>query len=276
MCSGTCGRCYQCQDTCNCVPLNYEDAPLDKIDAEGVIYNMDANCSTSNLMCFFGIRNGTNLKTILEKLDEKLCQVRGLFDEKVKVSIDDTSEGYLFDKLIVGNCITKNIVTNSVGRQQLQLDIDCSCVKTCIDNVPTTCFVPIFGNPIVICQGTTTIVQVSVVNAGSRVVQFSIDEGVTWVNGAPGNYTFNFSSNGSLQKIKARLLGCSTYSDGYVRLCTVSTPVITPVVTPVFTPVVTPVVTPTIPVPSTPIVTPTVTPTVTPVVTCVPILSCSF
>lgn len=222
MCSGTCGRCYQCQDTCNCVPLNYEYAPLDKIDAEGVIYNMDTNCSTSNLMCFFGIRNGTNLKTILEKLDARLCQVRGLFDEKVKVSIDDTSEGYLFDKLIVGNCITKVIVTDSLGKQQLQLGVDCNCVKTCINNIPTTCFLPIYGNPLRVCNGTTTSVQVNTTNTGINIVQFSANEGVTWVDGSPNNYTFNFPSNGSLQKIKARLKGCNEYVDGSIQLCTIT------------------------------------------------------
>jgi hypothetical protein len=287
MCSGTCGRCYQCQDTCNCVPLNYENAPLDKIDAEGVIYNMDTNCSTSNLMCFFGIRNGTNLKTILEKLDARLCQVRGLFDEKVKISIDDTSEGYLFDKVIAGNCITKTIVTNSLGRQQLQLAVDCNCVKICIDNIPNICFVPVFGNPVTICQGAVTTLQVNVINAGSRIVQFSSDEGITWINGSPSNFTFNFPSNGSLQKIKARLLGCAEYADGNFRLCSASTPVATPTATPTTPTPSTPIVvncvalssitfdtsipTPTsTPIPITPTSAPTSTPVVTPVSTPVP------
>lgn len=285
MCSGTCGRCYQCQDTCNCVPLNYEDAPIDKIDAEGVIYNMDTNCSTSNLMCFFGIRNGTNLKTILEKLDARLCQVRGLFDEKVKVSIDDTSEGYLFDKLIVGNCITKNIVTDTLGKQQLQLAVDCNCIKTCVNNIPTTCFLPVYGNPLRICNGATTSVQVSTTNTGNNIVQFSANEGATWVDGNPNNYSFIFPSNGTLQKIKARLKGCNEYVDGLVQLCTTVTPTAptapspvpttpvsvptapspvpvtpTPIITPVNTPVSTPVSTPTSTPTSTPITTPVIAP----------------
>jgi len=272
MCSGTCGKCYQCQDTCNCVPLNYEDAPIDKIDAEGVIYNMDTNCSTSNLMCFFGIRNGTNLKVILEKLDEKLCQVRGLFDEKVKVSIDDTSEGYLFEKLIVGTCITKTIVTDGLGKQQLQLGVDCNCVKNCITNTPVNCFLPVYGNPLRICNGATTTVQISTINTGTNIVQFSTNEGLTWVDGTPNTYTFNFPSDGSLQKIKARLKGCTQYADGYVSLCTVLVPSpVSPPVTPIApTPVTptpvspTPVVTPTTPVAPTPVFVP-VTPTSTPV-----------
>lgn len=268
MCSGTCGTCYQCQDTCSCNVIPYVDAPIDKIDAEGVIYNMDTNCSTSRLMCFFGIRNGTNLKVILEKLDEKLCQVRGLFDEKVKVSVDDTTEGYLFDKLIVGDCITKSIV-NVGGNEKLLLGVDCNCIKNCIDDTPTTCFLPIFGNPLRICNGATTTVQISTINTGTSIVQFSTNEGLTWTDGTPNTYTYTFPSDGSLQKIKARLKGCTQYADGYVNLCTVSAPTpVSPPVTPVApTPVApTPVVptVPTTPVSPTPVFVP-VTPSPTPV-----------
>lgn len=263
MCTGTCGRCYQCQDTCNCVPLSYADAPLDKIDAEGVIYNMDTNCSTSNLMCFFGIRNGTNLKVILEKLDEKLCQIRGLFDEKVKVSVDDTSEGYLFTKIETHDCITKQIITDVEGNQKLLLGIDCNCIKSCIDDTPLNCFLPIYGNPIRVCNGSVTTVQINTINTGVSVVQFSINEGITWVDGTPNTFTFTFPSDGSLQKIKARLKGCDEYADGFVSLCTVSSPVAPPVTPIAPTPVAPSPVAPTTPVSPTPVFVP-VTPVVTP------------
>ena len=272
MCTGTCGKCYQCQDTCNCVSLSYADAPLDKIDAEGVIYNMDTNCSTSNLMCFFGIRNGTNLKVILEKLDQRLCQVRGLFDEKVKVTIDDESEGYLFSKIETHNCVTKEVITDSNGNQKLYLGIDCNCIKDCVDNTPQTCFLPVYGNPLRICNGANTTVQISTINTGTSIVQFSTNEGLTWVDGTPNTYTFNFPSDGSLQKVKARLKGCTQYADGFVSLCTVSAPTpVSPPVTPIAptpvapTPVTpSPVPAPTTPVAPTPVFVP-VTPTPTPV-----------
>jgi hypothetical protein len=129
----------------------------------------------SNLLCFLGVSNNTNLTTILEKLDAKLCnlyklnpgscarQLLGLpattdivfvigklldyictvQDVKVKVSATDLAGGYLADKVEVGDCLVKTITQDLLGNQKLNISIDFNCLKTkipiCIEVNCTEC-----------------------------------------------------------------------------------------------------------------------------------------
>ncbi len=252
-CSGECSKCNKCRDDCSC----YKPYT---IDSKNVIYNSSENCSTSKLLCFLGVNNNTPLNLILERIDSKLCllnnfnpeicarNILGLpistdihtvvqkllnyvclaQDTKVKISTLDNSSGYLEDKLIVGDCLIKTIVSDILGNQSIKIELDFDCIKNnlpicleinCNNCNPLTCVNPTFGTPVVICEGTNTIVTVSVSSPSGVLIQFSSDEGITWVDGNPNHYTFIFESTGFLQKIKARMAGCSIYTDGYVQLC---------------------------------------------------------
>lgn len=336
MCNNICNKCHQCTDICSCRAKLEPCATTtckEKISTDCVWYRFGNQSASSKLLCFLGVSNNTNLTTILEKLDEKLCplfsyhpsscarQLLGLpattdilfilekiltyictaTDEKVKVTPTDTTGGYLNDKIEVGDCLVKTVVSDSSGNQKLRFTIDFNCVKsklpTCVEVNCTNCSPttpvapptspvapspvqncnPIFGTPIVNCQGNNTSITVSVSNAGSSVVQFSSDEGVTWVTGNP--YTFVFPSTGALQKIKAKFQGCNNYVDGYIQLCNVTPVTPTSPVTPVNP------VAPTSPVAPSPVVVPTTpitpvapSPVVVPTtpVSCVGVLSTTF
>jgi hypothetical protein len=266
MCKNTCNKCHQCTDICSCRAKLEPCATTnckEKISTDCVWYKFGNQSSMSNLMCFLGVPNNTNLTAILEKLDSKLCglynlkpdncarQLLGLpvttdivyvigklldyictvQDVKVKVSATDLSGGYLIDKIDVGDCLIKTITQDLAGNQKLKISIDYVCLKTkiptcievnCSECSQNTCVVPVFGTPTVVCQGNNSIVNVNVTSPAFSLIQFSSDEGITWVNGNPNSYTFTFASTGALQKIKARVAGCTVYADGYVQLCTVA------------------------------------------------------
>lgn len=298
MCNNTCNKCHQCTDICSCRAKLEPCATTnckEKISTDCVWYKFGNQSSMSNLLCFLGVSNNTNLTTILEKLDAKLCnlykltpgscarQLLGLpattdivfvlgklleyictvQDVKVKVSATDLAGGYLADKIELGDCLVKTITQDLAGNQKLKLSIDYNCLKSkiptcievnCSECSQNTCVKPVFGTPTVVCQGNNTLVNVSVTSPAFSLIQFSSDEGITWVNGNPNSYSFMFASTGALQEIKARVAGCTVYADGYVQLCSVAPSPIAPSPSPVAPSPVSPVAptTPTAPSPVAP------------------------
>jgi hypothetical protein len=51
-------------------------------------------------------------------------------DAKVKVSEDDTTNGYLFDKIETGDCIRKVITKDYLGAEKLKLELDFPCIES--------------------------------------------------------------------------------------------------------------------------------------------------
>lgn len=174
----TCG-CNKKKCTCK-KPLDicYEGGCEEKISAECVIYKPTER--TSFLKCFLGISTKTSLETILERLDSKLCTFftfnlnecgQGLLQlpnesdfksimermlyylcnlnvNKVKVSESDSTPGYLFDKIIVGECVRKQ-KTLINGAEHLILYLDFNCIAanlpTCVEVIPDCITVDING-----------------------------------------------------------------------------------------------------------------------------------
>ena len=132
-----------------------------KIDLKNVIYN---NCteSPSLLDCVLAIDNKTDAKTIVERIDEVLCQIYyptvipcfrekmdwevedrktilqlltaiqqqlcdGV-DVKVKVTESDTETGYLNNKIDTETCIRKRIETDVDGVQKIIFYLDAQCL----------------------------------------------------------------------------------------------------------------------------------------------------
>jgi hypothetical protein len=178
MCNNTCNKCHQCTDICTCrakLEPCATTACKEKISTDCVWYKFGNQASMSKLLCFLGVSNNTNLTTILEKLDERLCplfhyhpsacarQLLGLpattdilfiiekllnyictaTDEKVKVTPTDRTGGYLNDKIDLGDCLVKTVIADLTGNQKLRISIDFNCLKskipTCIEVNCTNC-----------------------------------------------------------------------------------------------------------------------------------------
>ena len=95
----------------NCDPCLSTDICVDKFDASCISYNFNRPDDTSGLSCFLKLPSNTNLKTILEVLDEKLCALE---------SISDIN-------FIDNDCIswTKSVSPSGVITILPILDIDC-------------------------------------------------------------------------------------------------------------------------------------------------------
>lgn len=212
----------------NNTPLNII---LERLDKSLCLLNtFNPQTCARNLL---GLPAVSDIHTVVQKLLDYACNSQ---DEKVKISATDTSSGYLAEKILLGDCMLKSIVQDSFGKQVLKIELDYNCIKNklpscievnCVDCNTTSCSQPVFGTPNIICQGSNTLVTVTVVSPVGSLIQFSSNEGVTWVDGNPNSHTFTFPSNGTLQKIKARMAGCTIYTDGFVQLC--SAPPVAPV-----------------------------------------------
>lgn len=153
----------------SCKKCGIEHVGLCKqIDSRCVIYNNEDEVPSS-LLCFLELENGVSAHEIFETLDEKLCQIYSptietcyrnltgigedvslsefltslqtylctLKDENVKVTPNDTTSGYLFDKIITGDCINSTVNLNEVtGERKLLLSLDFDCILDKIkDNI---------------------------------------------------------------------------------------------------------------------------------------------
>lgn len=154
-----CKKCKHEKPECTCQTVDKCEA----IDASCVIYNK--NVDVSDINCIADVPAGTNLKVILEKFDEVFCEINnvplipcvksilgfgseiqstsqavllqaiqnyicGFQDTKVKVTQSDTSSGYLFDKIIPGDCLEKAVVTDATGSQKLRINLNWGCISS--------------------------------------------------------------------------------------------------------------------------------------------------
>lgn len=114
----------------NCDPCLADDTCEQKMDSACVSYNLNKTDSPSNISCFLGLPSNTPLKTILEVLDEKLCElnaVAGLnFIENDCISWTKTisPSGVITIVPIVDyECLINNIAANALFCQKVQ---DCA------------------------------------------------------------------------------------------------------------------------------------------------------
>lgn len=163
-CKSTCNDCNQCKDWCNCKPTPILGECSAEISSKCIIYKPEGGISAIDKFIGFGTKR--NIQDILERLDSRLysyttveapeCarQLLGLStisdlsvviyktleflctmdNSKVKVSATDTSTGYLYDKLVFGDCIIKTVVTDSLGAKTLKVELDFDCVREKVEN----------------------------------------------------------------------------------------------------------------------------------------------
>jgi hypothetical protein len=133
--------------------------PDGEFNTNCIVYNKLPN--RSKLLCFLGLDNNTTLTKILEGLDSKLCikpsqcaklkfgfgcdagidtviyklldYLCVLEDTKVKITAQDISGGFLFDKIETGPCISKIMVQDVNGNQKIRFELDFTCIK---NNLP--------------------------------------------------------------------------------------------------------------------------------------------
>lgn len=154
------GKCNGCETIPKCEEFSVGcDKP---VDASCVEYGTNP----SKLNCFVPIPSGTKLDRILEIWEQKLCETVGVpilacakgilgippqtidltpaallgyiqqwicnyKDEKVKVTSGDSTSGYLFDKVVTGECLLKTVVKDPTsGREELKISIDIACLST--------------------------------------------------------------------------------------------------------------------------------------------------
>lgn len=122
--------CNNCQNSnctdCGHLGLEYctDGFCEEKLDSACVIYKH--NQEESNLNCITDISPNTSVEQILEIWDKELCNKSGSFrDEKVSVSGEDEA-GYLYDKLVVDECLIKSI---EQGKLKISIDFSCICSK---------------------------------------------------------------------------------------------------------------------------------------------------
>lgn len=85
------------------------------------------------LPCFSeltGIGLGASYDELLEALQDIACTIE---DKFVKIDLNDTTSGYLNDKLVVANCIERTIL-NPGGNEKIQLKLNIGCFLDTIDN----------------------------------------------------------------------------------------------------------------------------------------------
>lgn len=157
----SCNKCKK--HTCNgtCAPC------AERIDSRCVIYK--PNSSTSSLDCFLKLPTNVSVEKIVESIDSKLCNLftvdlspcvqtmlglKKIVDLKlaftkllnyvctqqdrlVKVSVNDTKSDYLFNKIVLGDCLVKTIEVDNEGIEQVKIDIDFVCfaskIPQCIE-----------------------------------------------------------------------------------------------------------------------------------------------
>ena len=117
-CEPVCG-CTQpcnCQPTCACAPTPCEEGCLTDTKTDCVFLSEDLDICTEILP------KGSTVTAAFNKLGNAVCNgvTVTVQDMKVKVDPNDTTSGYLFDKITTCNNITKT-VTNINGNETLQL-----------------------------------------------------------------------------------------------------------------------------------------------------------
>lgn len=166
----TCGSCGSHKKSCSChrkVESCYNPGCPEIVDTQCIKYKPKGG--NSYLSCFIGAHAGENLESILETLDKRLCgvftlnlnscvqemlgvgpmadlthtttklldYVCNLEDSKTKASASDNSNGYLFDKITVGDCLKKTIRTGLDNVQSVHIEIDFPCLSsrmpTCVE-----------------------------------------------------------------------------------------------------------------------------------------------
>jgi hypothetical protein len=148
-----CKTCSQPSKSCGCTPKPATICKTDckeTINADCVVYDISPN--KSGISKFLQSQNGSKLTTILEKIDKKLtipvdtCSRTKLNltseadasvviaklltyiceqeDVKLKSSVTDKTNGFLFDKIKVGEGIKKELKKDSKGVETVQISID--------------------------------------------------------------------------------------------------------------------------------------------------------
>lgn len=132
-CEPICG----CQQPCSC-PCPCQPTPCD----EGCLTDTKTDCvflSSDLDICSEVLPKGSTVTEALTKLGEAVCDgvTVTVQDMKVKVDANDTTSGYLFDKLTVCNNLEKT-VTNINGNETLQLCTKIDTVTGAGNNILTS------------------------------------------------------------------------------------------------------------------------------------------
>lgn len=249
--SNGCNKCKE-NKPCTCKKpkqICYTDGCPEKIDSACVVYKPKGG--KSYLSCFLGLPAKSSSEKIFETLDEKLCNlfsiqvsacvktmlnikefadlkstvvalldyVCELKDTKVKVSASDSSSGFLNDKLVVGECLTKKILTDPEGRQRLEISIDYQCLAgklpTCIEvdccgnGAPFSISSPIFS----VCG--TNVVTLTATNCLETVTWYKnniqVGTGTTYT-GTAGSYYATCGTSTSNTVVITNSGACSTFN----------------------------------------------------------------
>jgi hypothetical protein len=143
----------------NCSPCLDNIYCAEKIDANCVFYNL--NGGVNNLIKI-NLPNGTNLKLILDTIDSLLGGNNGSFtDQLVKVDINDTTAGYLADKLAAGSNVT--LSTQNTGfNESIQINALNNQVAVDTNGAPDYLINQIIG-------GTDSIVHNTILETAGKV-----------------------------------------------------------------------------------------------------------
>ena len=114
----------------NCDPCLSDNSCKDKLDAKCISYKLDKGEDISNLKCFLDVDSDTSLEVILEKLDEKLCQLNSITGLKlvdndcISWTKSISNDGVItFVPIVDYQCIIDNITTNVSFCQKVE---DCA------------------------------------------------------------------------------------------------------------------------------------------------------
>ena len=86
------------------------------------LFLLDLNQCGRTMLSLPGV---TNVKAALLKLIDHVCEIQDRF---VKISSSDTTSGYLFNKVVTGECVKKRIVQDSNGEQTIEIYLDYPCI----------------------------------------------------------------------------------------------------------------------------------------------------
>lgn len=115
--------CSDCPDTNPC-----ENGCLDYIDATCIKY-------TSTLPNFLDVSNGDKLDFIIRQIDLEIGELQQGGDKFVRITSLDPSSGYLSDKIVTCDLLTKETITSG-GQQKLRLCINTTNLVSLSDTNP--------------------------------------------------------------------------------------------------------------------------------------------
>lgn len=208
MCNKTCNICEECDDVCTCSQINncVGDNCEEKLDAACVVYKFNEP-QISNIKAFIGLDGNVSVERIFEVLDAKLGQLslsNAIFDEKVKINLEDPNAGFLEDKLEVDS----PLVLTTTDDFKLNISINKNTLLEGLLNEAIALYASTDECP-ESCEDCTPEPTVPTITASTTTIQPNEFAGLTSTN--CNGITYWYGNSGYVGMGETLIIGAGTY-----------------------------------------------------------------